>query len=34
MAGSQQYRLRLPLQMAHQVETLAQMWNVPLARVL
>jgi hypothetical protein len=34
MPGSQQYSLRLPLQMAHQVETLAQLWNVPLARVL
>jgi hypothetical protein len=34
MAGSQQYRLRLPLNMAHEVETLAQLWDVPIARVL
>jgi hypothetical protein len=34
MAGSQQYRLRLPLHLVHEVETLAQLWNVPIARVL
>jgi hypothetical protein len=34
MADSQQYRLRLPLHLAYQVQSLAELWNVPLARVL
>ena len=34
MAGSQQYRLRLPLPLAQQVQTMAELWGVPFAAVL
>jgi hypothetical protein len=34
MAGSQQYRLRLSSQLAHQAQTMAELWDVPLTAVL
>src|SRR5262247_2557456 len=34
MSGSQKFRLRLSPQLAAQVQTMAELWNVPFAAVL